>query len=539
MATLLYGGPIYTLIEEGHQVEAVLTKEGRIVETGTVAQLEAAFSNEIDKRIDLQGCTMIPGIVDSHIHLIGHGERLIRLDLSLCKTRQEVLEAVKAYSLGLKEGDWLVGEGWNENLWEEPRPLHKAELDEIAPNHPVLLKRICRHAVVANSLALKAAGIDENSVVPAGGVISADESGSITGVLKDSAQDLLYSVIPPASEDYLLRAMKASIHDLYKLGITGVHTEDLNYYGGFEKTFRVFKRVIEQDGLRFRAHLLVHHGVIDDFAESGHSFQSGNEWIEFGAMKIFSDGALGGRTALLSEPYADEPSTSGVAIFSREELSELVGKARKYNMPVAIHAIGDLAFEYCLDAIEANPLNGPGRDRLIHAQILREDLIERAARLPVVLDLQPAFLQSDFPWVIDRIGSERLEHAYAWKTLLDKGIACSGGSDAPIEYPNPYQAIDAAVNRMAGGKVYGQNQALSVYEAVSLFTKGSAYAASHEQNRGEIKKGNLADFTILDRNLFSIPKETLGETEAVMTIIGGEVVFEKNNDRKITLLDFC
>ncbi|ALC89663.1 amidohydrolase [Bacillus sp. FJAT-18017] len=530
MATLMYGGPIYTMKEEGHQVEAVLTKDGKIIKIGSKAELEAAYYGEIDKKIDLQGCTMLPGIVDSHIHLIGHGERLIRLDLSSCKNRQEVFEAVKAYSLGLKDGDWLIGEGWNENLWDEPTPLHKAELDKIVPDRPVVLKRICRHAIVVNSMALEAAGINEKTKIPAGGVISTDVDGRFSGVLKDSAQDLIYSVVPEASEDYLLRAIKASIHDLYRLGITGVHTEDLNYYGNFEKTLRVFIRAIENDGLKFRAHLLVHHGVIEDFENGGFSFHSGNEWIEFGAMKIFSDGALGGRTALLSEPYDDEPSTNGVAIFTRDELSKLVGEARKHNMPVAIHAIGDLGFEYCLDAIEAHPLKGPGRDRLIHAQILREDLIERAAKLPLVLDLQPVFLQSDFPWVIDRIGTSRLEHAYAWKTLIDRGIACSGGSDAPIEYPDPFKGIDAAVNRVANGKVYGAGQALTVYEALSLYTKGSAYAASHENDRGEIREGNIADFTVIDRDLFTIPKETVAETKAVMTIIGGEVVFESSSN---------
>ncbi|WP_053367395.1 amidohydrolase [Bacillus sp. FJAT-27245] len=526
MATLWHGGPIYTLAEEGEKVEAVLTENGRIIGAGKLIDLEAGPDSPIHKRIDLRGCTMIPGLVDSHIHLIGHGERLIRLDLSGYRTRKETLAAVKEYSMGLKPGEWVIGEGWNENLWEMGEPLTKGELDQLVPDRPVLLKRICRHACVANSVALEAAGVDETSMSPPGGLIEKSPSGQLTGILKDSAQELVYSILPEASESYLIRAIKASIKDLYSLGITGVHTEDLNYYGGFEKTYGVFKRAIKEDGLKFRAHLLVHHGVLDDFISHGHTYLDGDEWIEFGAMKIFSDGALGGRTALLSEPYSDTPETSGVAIFSKEELAELVGKARENQLPVAIHAIGDLAFEYCLDALEANPLRGRGRDRLIHAQILRKDLIERAKTLPLVLDLQPVFMLSDYPWVIDRVGEERMRYSYAWKTLLDSGIPCSGGSDAPIEYPNPFHGIAAAVNRTVNGKAYGIGEALSTFEAVSLFTKGSAYAAFHESDRGMIREGMLADFTILDRDIFSVPKETIHEIKAAMTVIGEEIVFK-------------
>ncbi|RHW40757.1 amidohydrolase [Neobacillus notoginsengisoli] len=529
MATLWYGGPIYTMSTEGKIVEAVLTEDGMITAIGPVSELENTFVGKIEKRIDLRGCTMIPGLVDSHIHLIGHGERLVRLDLSTYSTKKEVLNAVREYSIGMNAGEWIIGEGWNDNLWETPESLHKSELDEIAPGRPVLLKRICRHASVANSIALKMAGIDDETASPSGGLIEKDTDGRITGVVKDSAQEMVYSILPEATEEYMVKSIKAAIRDLYSLGITGVHTEDLNYYGGFAKTLRVLKRAIEEDGLKFRAHLLVHHGVLEEFINEGFSYSAGNEWIEFGAMKIFSDGALGGRTALLSEPYSDAPETSGIAMFSREELSMLVGEARKHQMPVAIHAIGDLAFEYCLDTIEANPHNGPGRDRLIHAQILRGDLIERAAQLPIVLDLQPVFMLSDYPWVIDRIGSRRMQHAYAWKTLIEKGIHCTGGSDAPIENPNPFLGIYAAVNRTVNGMVYNRNEALTVFEAVSLYTKGGAYASCHESDRGEIKKGSIADFTILDRDIFSIPKETINQTKAVMTVIGEEIVYQKDD----------
>lgn len=531
MGKLWYGGTIYTLEDEGATVEAIFTEGDRIVQTGDKKLLEEAFNERITDRVDLKGGTMYPGFVDSHIHLIGHGEKLIRLDLSRMKSKEEVLAAVKDYSRNCTKGEWIIGEGWNENLWSRPEIIHLRELDEINSENPIMLKRICRHAMIVNTKALELAGISEETDSPPGGVIEKDLEAGLTGLLKDTAQDFVQAAVPMVSEEYLQKAMRAAINDLYQLGITGVHTEDLHYYGGFHRTYKTFKKVIEEEGNIFRSHLLVHHEVIDDMVNVGGGFSSGNEWIEFGAMKIFADGALGGRTALLSHPYHDAPETNGVAIFSQEELNALVAKARSYNLPVAVHAIGDLAFEYVLNAIEAHPLADSGRDRLIHAQILRQDLIDRAKKLPVILDIQPVFLASDFPWVIDRVGSSKMDYCYAWKTLINEGFHCAGGSDAPIELPNPLFGIHAAVTRMdrndPKGIVYGKEQALSVYDAVCLFTKGSAYAACHEHDRGMIREGFLADFTVFDRDIFGIPSSEIPVVPVKMTVIGAEIVFEK------------
>ncbi|CAH2716961.1 N-substituted formamide deformylase [Neobacillus rhizosphaerae] len=531
MGKLWFGGTIYTLEKEGAMVEAIYTEGNRIIKTGEIAEIEEIFNERICERVDLMGGTMFPGFVDSHIHLIGHGETLVRLDLSELNSKDEVLAVVQEYAKQLNKEEWIIGEGWNENRWARTEMIHRKELDEISPENPVMLKRICRHAMIVNSKALELAGVTEETVCPPGGVLEKDVEDRLTGLIKDKAQDFILAAIPVVSEDYLQKAMRAAIKDLYQLGITGVHTEDLNYYGGFDRTFRTFKKVIEEEGLKLRAHLLVHHEVVEDMAHAGTSFLSGSEWIEFGAMKIFADGALGGRTALLSRPYHDAPEANGVAIFSQKELNDLVVKARKHNLPVAVHAIGDLAFEYVLNAIEEHPLVGTGRDRLIHAQILRQDLIERAKRLPVILDIQPVFLASDFPWVIDRVGKNRMEYCYAWKTLINEGLNCAGGSDAPIELPNPMFGIHAAVTRTNRNDskriVYGEEQALSVYEAINLFTKGSAYAACHEVDRGMIKEGFLADFTVLDEDIFNLPPSRISTVNAVMTVIGGDIVYKK------------
>lgn len=529
MLTLWYGGPIYTLKEEGHQVEAVLTEADKIIATGSRKEIEKNY--QISKHLHLEGKTMLPGFVDSHLHLIGHGEKLLRLDLSTYRSKPEVLQAVRDYAENLQDGEWVIGEGWNENLWHQSDKITRADIDELVPKHPVILKRICRHTIVVNSLALKEAAINETIKHDGGGVIERDQNGCLNGVFRENAQDLILSSIPNPSEEYLKRALRASIQDAHSKGLTGGHTEDLSYYNGFKQTYKQFKEVIEKEDLHFRAHLLVHHKVIEDFKlDEGH-FLKGNEWIEFGAIKIFTDGSLGGRTALLSHPYADDPSTNGVAIFSQEALNQLVAKARELHMPIAVHAIGDLAFEMTLNAIEANPLKGPGKDRLIHAQILRKDLIERAKKLPVILDIQPSFVASDFPWVVDRVGESNMEYCYAWKTLLEEGFICAGGSDAPIEDISPLLGIYAAVTRTnpmdEKRAKYRPEEAISVFEAVCLYTKGSAAAASHEMERGMIQNGYISDFTILNEDIFRCQPDQIIDIKVEMTVVGGEIVFSR------------
>ncbi|MGG0719796.1 amidohydrolase [Robertmurraya massiliosenegalensis] len=529
MGTLWYGGLIYTLQDEDHVVEAILTEKDRIIAMGNVEKLEQDFAHMIQDKFHLHGRTLLPGFVDSHIHLIGHGEKLMRLNLSTYTSKADVLMAIKEYASSLNEGEWIIGEGWNENLWGDAKTIDRNDIDMVVPHHPVLLKRICRHVLVVNSFALQEASIQDEMDTPQGGVIEKDEEGKLTGVFKEKAQDMMLDAVPNASEEQLKKALRMAIKDAYEKGLTGVHTEDLSYYNGFENTYQLFKDVIEKEEHYFRAHLLVHYSVLEDFKRAGGQFLQGNQWIEFGAMKIFADGSLGGRTALLSHPYADDPETSGVAIYTQEELNELVAKAREIRMPVAIHAIGDKAFEMVVQAIEAHPLVGNGKDRIIHAQILRKELIDRVKKLPVILDIQPSFLASDFPWVIDRIGEGKLDYCYAWKTLLSEQLTCAGGSDAPIEEVSPLLGIHAAVARVSQQtqEVYQPEEALSTYEAVCLYTKGSASAACHEVDRGIIKEGFLADFTILDQDIFHCAPHEIRNINVESTVIGGKPVYTK------------
>ncbi len=526
---LWYGGKIYTMKKEGDWVEAVISDKGTIVATGHTQDLYAAYQDAITEEIDLKGAVMYPGFTDSHLHIIGHGERLMRLDLSFMKSAEEVKQALSLHAEQLEKGKWIIGEGWNENQWEDKRIIHKKELDELTQDHPMMLTRVCRHALLANSKAMELAGVTERTPDPQGGVIVRDEHLEPTGYFHDQAQDIIKKATPEVTPQYLRKATELAVNDMHAHGLVGGHSEDLNYYGGFKKTFDAFTDVINGQDVKLRAHLLVHHGVVEDMDTEGLGFKKGTDFVELGAMKIFADGALGGRTAWLTKDYADDAGNQGVAIYTHEQLKELVLKARQRQMPVAVHAIGDAAVEAIVDVIKEHPLQTGERDRIIHAQILSPALINKLQQLNVILDIQPTFVASDFPWVMERLGLVRLKTSYSWKTLLDEGIVCAGGSDAPIEEIDPLLGIRAAVDRRStyDNEVYQVEERLTVYEAVSLYTKGSAYAMGKEDTHGLLEKNYVADFTVLDRDLFALKPHELTDATVMMTVVDGEIMYQR------------
>jgi predicted amidohydrolase YtcJ len=276
--------------------------------------------------------------------------------------------------------------------------------------------------------------------------------------------------------------------------------------------------------------LLVHHEALDNFLKTEQDYQM--RYVEYGAMKIFADGAFGGRTAWLSLPYNDAPETSGVSIHGDEVLLKLVQKARSYDKNIAVHTIGDMALIQVLNAIKECPAKS-GRDRIIHAGLVSEQIIKDLKELPVILDIQPGFVASDFPWLIERLGTERIPYAFAFRTLLNEGIICAGGSDAPIEPVNPLLGIYAAAARRKPGEShegYVPEQKISRYEAVGLYTFGSAAAIGQEDVRGYIKEGYLADFTVFDRDIFQVPIDEILEAKVLYTIVDGEIAFQRTNN---------
>ncbi|WP_075620128.1 amidohydrolase [Paenisporosarcina indica] len=519
--TCFHNATFYTMENPSDSVGAVLVEGGKIINLGNFADLK----EQADVLIDLLGAFVYPGFVDSHLHMIGHGDKLRHIDLSTYLSAEAMTADLQKLLMHHPHGEWFVAEGWNENNFSDKKILSRYDLDKLSRS-PIVLKRVCRHAMIVNSATLELAGITKNTPDPIDGVISRDEQGIPTGHLLDGAMSLVEKNIPEVSISQLVTSLDTAVNDLVSLGFTGGHTEDMSYYGDYSRPLQAFKEVFG-NSRKFRVNLLRHHLVFDEMMKEA-TYEE--PWIEPGAMKIFIDGALGGRTALLSKPYTDDPSTSGVAIHSQTDLEKLVAKARTYGEAVAVHAIGDLGMEMIVAAIEKYPVPAGKRDRLIHANVLRADLVDRIEKLEVVLDLQPSFVTSDFPWVEERLGSDRLKWAYAWKKLIDRDIKCSGGSDSPIEEVDPRRGLYAAVTRKNPGdqhEGYLPEEKLSRYEAISLYTIGSAQAICKEHERGLIAVDFDADFTVFDRDLFTGSDEQLLEAQVVKTIIAGDIVFEK------------
>jgi predicted amidohydrolase YtcJ len=533
MKRLWYGGTIYTMEKENETAEAVLVENDKIIAVGSKADLW----HQADEVIDLKGAAMYPGFVDSHLHMIFQGEKLIRLDLSKASTAEEMLNHIKEAAENTPNDQWLFGEGWNENNFPDKRIPSKEELDSIR-KEPILLTRVCHHVVLGNTAALTAGGISEESKSPAGGGIGRDENGQLNGLLYDQATNAVTNAIPKVGEAYiesLTEALNLAIDDMLAHGLTGGHTEDMHYFGKYTNPLTAFKRVIGKKK-HFRVNLLRHHEVFEEMQNDKAEYTE--PFIEPGAMKIFADGALGGSTAALTKPYADQPNNSGLLIHTDDRLEELVKMARKYSEPVAVHMIGDAGAEQVLNILEKYPLTNGKRDRLIHCCILSEELAARIEKLPVVLDLQPAFVPSDFPWVINRLGEVRLEWAYAWRKLVDRGIMCAAGTDAPVEDISPIASIYAAVERKKPGADhdgYLPEEKLTRFQAIRLYTVGSAQAIGKEDVRGLIKPGFDADFSIFDRDLFAGTSEDMLQAKAVQTVVAGKIVFDRRKQTRSSI----
>ncbi|GAF15222.1 exoenzyme regulatory protein AepA in lipid-linked oligosaccharide synthesis cluster [Bacillus sp. JCM 19045] len=532
MGTLWFNGTFISMGQEHETFEAIYERDGKIIDCGSEHELLEKWKNEILHKKNANGTFVFPGFVDSHLHLIGHGQKLLRLDLSKCN-KQEALDQLKI--LSARDVEWIEALGWNEHNDPNHDTLTIDDLNTISQTRPVFVMRICRHAAYVNQTALQMAGIDESTADPAGGRIERDEDGNLTGVLHDAAVTLVQNCMPPLSRQSVKRALETAIQDCYRHGLTGGHTEDLHYYNGLVETMEIYEETIN-DRQPFRAHLLIHHEELDAYDYSHYKNKREiSPFIELGALKIFADGALGGRTAALSSPYSDDPETTGLLIHTEDKLKNLVESARARQLGVAIHVIGDQALDMALTAIEEAPVVSM-RDRLIHVQIARKDLFKRIKQLPLIVDIQPRFVVSDFPWVIERLGQDRLPYSFAWKTLLLNGIPCAGGSDAPIEPVEPLLGIHAAIARKEPGKdgpVYGESEKLTPFEAVSLFTTGSAFAIGKEHERGQIKPGFDADFTILDQNLLIADEKTILNAEVVATIVNGKTVYHNERFEEI------
>ncbi|WP_047982998.1 amidohydrolase [Ornithinibacillus californiensis] len=532
MRKIFINGKFYTFNPNKPLVQAVVVENGRFIDMGAQNDMLIHWKNSNSEVIDLCGNTVTPGLVDSHLHLSLIADKFMNLDLTGVTSKNEMLLKIQTKADTLKPNEWLLGSGWDENLFTDGLIPTIEELDYVTPHNPLFLTRICTHAALANSKAFERSGYHSSMSIPEGGSVVLDKySKQPTGLILESAQEIFKQRIPQKSYEELLQAMRTAIQFALQKGLTSVHTNDPLFLGGLQQTYNIFDSLLNQEKLGLRTNLLINHDFLDDMKEAGMYTGYGNDTLQIGAVKIFVDGAFGRRTALLSEAYHDEPTNYGEAMFDQEALTDIVRRARELSMPIAVHTIGDKALENILDVLDLFPAV-PYRDRLIHAQVLQKGLIERLAKPNRVVDIQPRFVVSDFPWVMERLGPNRMELSYAWKTLMNNGVICTGGSDSPVEPVDPLLGIHAAVTRRAPEETHdgwNPDERLSMVDAFRLFTELTAYATNEETIKGTMTRGKLADMTVLSTNPFEINEpDVLLDTEIEMTIIGGDIKFQKS-----------
>lgn len=532
MRKIFTNGQFYTFNPIKPVVQSVVVEDGRFIDMGTTEAMLVHWGTSNHEVINLEGKTVTPGLIDSHLHLSLIAQNFTELDLTGLTTKQEVLEKVRIQAKTLPPGEWLLGGGWDENLFTDGRIPTISELNHVSPHNPLYLSRICQHAALINNKALEVSSYHPSMSVPEGGkIVLNDMTGKPSGLLLESATDMIKQHIPPKSYETMKNSMRKTIHFAIEKGLTSVHSNDPLYLGGLQHTYQIYNELLIQEQLGLRTNLLINHDFLDCLRDMRMYAGYGNETLQIGAVKLFADGAFGRRTALLSEPYHDDPENYGEAMFDQATIYDIVKQARDLSMPVAVHTIGDKALENVLDVLDQFPIVSH-RDRLIHVQVLREDLINRLAKPTRIADIQPRFLASDYPWVEERLGKERMKLSYAWKTMQHAGVICAGGSDSPVEPIDPLLGIHAAVTRKAPGQSHHgwyPEQKLTMLDAFRLFTEMGAYPTNEETIKGTIARGKLADMTVYSKNPFKMDDaDELLTTTIEMTIIGGQIQYMAN-----------
>ena len=553
---LFVNGRVYTMDRKNTVAEAFAIRGDRIAGVGTRSAMERSFRAE--RVVDLGGKTVLPGFIDAHGHFLSLGLARMTVDLLGAESEQRGAERVAERVRHLKPGQWIRGRGWDQNLWPAKTfPSHES-LDRVAPSHPVYLARVDGHAAWVNTSALKLAGVTSATPDPPGGKIVRDPRGNPTGVLIDAAMDLVLRLLPEPTDEEMQEALRRATEELVSKGITGIH--DMGEDG---RTIELIMRLIDRGRMPLRIYAAIDGpgGTWNEFLVHGPLVGYGQNHLTVRAIKLYADGALGSRGAALIEPYSDDPGNRGLTMASAEVLENVVRQAVEHGFQVCTHAIGDRANHMMLDIYETVQTAYGAADRRLrieHAQVLDLTDIPRFRSLNVIPSMQPTHCTSDMEWAEARLGPRRIRGAYAWGSLLATGSIIAGGSDFPVENPDPIAGIWAAVTRKdtANRPVdaedvrqhfqlasdsrpdsadfsdgwYG-DQKMTREEAIRCFTGWAAYAAFEEESKGSIESGKLADFVVLTGDPLGVPLAELKNICVERTFVGGAAVYERTQPR--------
>ena len=530
--TLITNARIYTF-DMGNTVllsgSLAFNQHGEILAIGETGPMVGEFPGA--RQINLQGKTVLPGLIDSHGHLYGLALSFTQANLSGTDSKSEVISRLKEFEAGLQEGEWLLGRGWDQNDWPEQNFPNRADLDAEFPNRPVWLRRVDGHAAWGNSVAIAQADKDlSGDWQEEGGFIHRDSLGNPSGIFIDGAMSYVEQTVPETSPDLIDAALDAATQTLVSLGLTGVHDPGVN-----RQVIDLYRKKIAQDAFPVRVYAMADGvGATTQWLCDQGPLEDPSGRLVMRSVKLYADGALGSRGAALLEDYSDEPGNRGLMFISAEQMEAALNTVFSCGLQVGVHAIGDAANRLVLDAYEralaAYPDN-PGRHRVEHAQILHSDDIPRFAQLDVIAAMQPTHATSDMYWADERLGGHRLAGAYAWQSLLDSGARLAFGSDFPVEQVDPMLGIYAAVSRQdtegwpQGG--WFPDERMSREAAIRAFTLDAAYAGFMENQVGSLEVGKRADFIVFERDIMEIPTEQIPDLKVTETWVDGKRVFKR------------
>ena len=528
---IVLNGDIYTGSSAGssgaasHRAQALAVSHGKIIAVGSNADVQKLKGP--DTRIfDAAGHFVMPGFNDAHVHLSSAGFEKLNVDLVGSKSLDEMKQRIAARVKTAAAGEWIKGEGWDHTLWAKQKTPTRQDIDSVTGDHPAIFTRVDGHIAVANTAALKAAGITGQTQAPQGGKIDLDEKGEPTGILRETAMGLVQSKVPPPSPVQRRKALELALQDAARSGITSAQDfsdwQDFLMYEQLEKEGKLTLRIAEWLPFDLPVEKLkqmrAHHPPSDPMLQTT-------------MLKGFMDGSLGSRTAAMLAPYTDDPKNSGIPRYDQEKLNRMAVERAKAGFQLGFHAIGDRGTHMALEAFALAEKESPKRDfrfRIEHAQVAAPEDFQKFKELGVIASMQPNHLLTDMNWAEAHIGPERAKYSYAWKRFLDEGVPLAFGTDYPVEPITPFRGLYCAVTRKneAGTKEYFPEQKLNIDQAIAAYTTGAAYAEFAEHEKGVLAPGMLADFVVLDRDITKVDPPEILKTKVLRTVVGGKTVYQ-------------